>query len=147
MRILVVYDSMYGNTEAIAKAIVAALGADARAMRAPDATPSALEGVDLLVVGAPTHGGRPMPSVQAFIDRLTDLKGLRVAFFDTRSEGKFARMFGEAATRGAESLKAKGAVPVGTAEGFFVKGKKGPLKEGELERAAAWARAVAEKAK
>ena len=147
MKALVVYDSVYGNTEAIAKAVAAALGADARVARAPDVDPTALGELDLLVVGAPTHGGRPMPSVQAFIDRLTDLKGLRVAFFDTRSEGKFARMFGEAATRGAESLKAKGAVPVGTAEGFFVKGKKGPLKEGELERAAAWARAVAEKAK
>jgi flavodoxin len=31
MRALVVYDSMYGNTEAIAKAIGAALGAGARA--------------------------------------------------------------------------------------------------------------------
>lgn len=34
-------------------------------------------------------------------------------------------------------------MPVGTAEGFFVKGKKGPLREGELERAVAWAQAAA----
>jgi len=35
-------------------------------------------------------------------------------------------------------------VLVGTPEGFLVKGKKGPLKEGELERAAGWARSLLE---
>ncbi len=98
MRILVVYDSMHGNTEALARAIGAALAGDARVMRAPDATAAALEGLDLLIVGAPTHGGRPMPSVLAFIDRLPPVQGLPVAFFDTRSEGRSARISGEAAS-------------------------------------------------
>ena len=144
MKALVVYDSVYGNTEAIAKAVAAALGAGARVARAPDVDPTVLGELDLLVVGAPTHGGRPMPSVQAFIDRLPPLQGLPVAFFDTRSEGRFARMFGEASARAAAQLGERGAVVVGT-EGFLVTGKKGPLKEGEMERAVAWARAVATK--
>jgi len=146
MKALVVYDSMYGNTEAIAKAVAAALGADARVARAPDVDPTVLGELDLLVVGAPTHGGRPMPSVQAFLDALPAIQGVAVAVFDTRSEGRFARMFGEASARAAAQLRERGAVVVGT-EGFLVKGKKGPLKEGELERAVAWARDIASKAK
>jgi flavodoxin I len=145
MRILVVYDSMYGNTEAIAKAVAAALGADARVARAPDADPTALEGLDLLIVGAPTHGGRPMPSVQAFLDALPAVQDRRMAVFDTRSPGRIARAFGEASARAAAQLRERGAVVVGT-EGFLVTGKKGPLKEGELERAVAWAKDVAGKA-
>ncbi len=83
MRTLVVYDSQHGDTEALARAIGAALAGDARVMRAPDATAAALEGLDLLIVGAPTHGGRPMPSVQAFLDKMPAIQGTAVAVFDT----------------------------------------------------------------
>ena len=144
MKVLVVYDSMYGNTEALAKAIAAAIGGDVRLSRPGEADLSALAGLDLLVVGAPVHGGRPMPSVQAFLDRLPPLQGLRVAVFDTRLTSRFVKVFGYAAERAAEDLKEKGGVLVGTPEGFLVTGKKGPLKEGELERALGWARSLSE---
>ena len=144
MSVLIVYDSMYGNTEALAKAMAAAIGGDVTLSRAGEADLSALAGLDLLIVGAPVHGGRPMPSVQAFLDRLPALQGTRVAVFDTRLTSRMVKVFGYAADRAAASLREKGGVPVGTPEGFLVKGKKGPLKEGELERAVGWARAIAD---
>jgi len=142
MKVLIVYDSMYGNTETLAKAMATAIGGDVALSRPGEVDIAALAGLDLLVVGAPVHGGRPMPSVQAFLDRLPALQSMRVAVFDTRLTSRFVKMFGYAADRAAEALKAKGGVLVGAPEGFLVKGKKGPLKEGELERAAGWARSL-----
>ena len=147
MKVLIVYDSMYGNTESLAKAMAAAIGGDAKAVRAGEADLSALAGLDLLVVGAPVHGGRPMPSVQAFLDRLPPLQGLRVAVFDTRLTSRLVKVFGYAADRAAASLRDKGAILVGAPEGFLVTGKRGPLKEGELERAVGWTRSLLEQMK
>jgi hypothetical protein len=49
-------------------------------------------------------------------------------------------IFGYAADPIAKGLVKKGAELKGTAEGFFVNASEGPLRDGELERAAAWAK-------
>jgi hypothetical protein len=49
---------------------------------------------------------------------------------------------GYAASTIAKTLEKKGGKLAVPAEGFFVTGEQGPLKDGELERAAAWARKV-----
>ena len=127
MKVLIVYDSMYGNTKALAEAMAAAIGDDVALSRPGEADIAALPGLDLLIVGAPVHGGRPMPSVQAFLDRLPAFQGMRVAVFDTRLASRLVKVFGYAADRAAEALRAKGGALVGAPEGFLVKGKKGPL--------------------
>jgi hypothetical protein len=53
-------------------------------------------------------------------------------------------VFGYAAGRIANNLKKKGSTLIASPEGFFVTGGQGPLKEGELERAAAWAKGILE---
>jgi flavodoxin I len=68
------------------------------------------------------------------------LRGVNVAAFDTRLTSRWVRIFSYAAPRMAGSLKELGATFLGSPEGFFVLGKEGPLKEGELERAALWAK-------
>ena len=70
------------------------------------------------------------------------LKGIDVAAFDTRLSTRLVKVFGYAADKIAADLKAKGGEPVLPPGGFLVKGRKGPLKEGELERAAAWAKEI-----
>ncbi len=52
-----------------------------------------------------------------------------------------------AAGRISGNLKGKGGTLMAFPEGFFVKGTKGPLKEGELERAADWAKGILERKK
>ena len=42
----------------------------------------------------------------------------------------------------AQSQALRGGIPGGHSKNLFLKDKKGPLKQGELERAAAWARQV-----
>jgi hypothetical protein len=66
-----------------------------------------------------------------------------VAAFDTRVTWWWLRPFGYAAPKIAKHLKKKGGKLVVDGEGFFVTGGKGPLREGEVERAAAWAGKVA----
>ena len=62
-----------------------------------------------------------------------------MATFDTRLSTKLVGIFGYAAGRIADSLTKKGGLIL-SSEGFFVKGKEDSLKEGELERAASWAK-------
>ena len=56
-RALVVYESMYGNTRAIAEAVAAGLATtlDTETRRVGEVDRQVLSGADLLVVGAPTH--------------------------------------------------------------------------------------------
>jgi flavodoxin I len=141
MRALVVYDSFYGNTEEIAKAIGEAItGGEVSVLRAGEVGPPEMENISLLVVGAPTQGGRATPAIRDFLNRISkgEINGVDAAAFDTRVTSKVAKIFGYAAGKIASNLKKKGANLVAEPEGFFVEGTKGPLTEGELERAAAW---------
>lgn len=145
MKTLVVYDSVHGNTEKLAKAIGEAVTGGAEVLKAGSTDPKGLSDVGLLVMGCPTHGGRPSPAMKGFLDGVPDetLKGLRIAVFDTRFASRMTKIFGYAADRASKALEAKGAVLVAPPEGFIVKGTEGPLKEGELERATAWAKKLA----
>ncbi len=150
MKTLVVYDSVYGNTEKIAKAIAGAITGEVKAIRVGEEfNPSELKGIDLFIAGSPTQGGRPTKAFQAFLDEIpyNALKGISVAAFDTRLSTRLARIFGYAAGRIARALEKKGGNLVVPPEGFLVTGTEGPLAEGEVERAGAWARAIPQKAK
>ena len=141
MKTLVVYDSLYGNTKAIAQAIGDALPGEVEVLHVSEADASGLEAYDLLVVGAPTHGAKPSPEMQGFLDQIQApaLEGVKVASFDTRMTNKLITMFGVAAPKIAKALQQKGGTSTGKTEGFCVTGGEGPLKDGEVERAAAWA--------
>jgi flavodoxin I len=149
MKALIVYDSVYGNTEKIARAIAEAItpSNEVKILRAGEANPSELASIDLLIVGSPTHAGRPMSAVQNLLNKVPELQGVNVAAFDTRIPTKLVRVFGYAAGRIANNLKKKGSTLIASPEGFFVTGGQGPLKEGELERAAAWAKGILESKK
>jgi flavodoxin I len=144
MKILVIYDSVYGNTEKVARAIGGAIASDVKVINAKEAKPSDMEGLDILIIGAPTQGGRPTQDMQNFLKDIskTDIKGLKFASFDTRISARWVGIFGYAAGRIAKNLRKKGADLIKDPEPFFVNGTEGPLKEGEIERAAAWAQEV-----
>jgi len=146
MKALIIYDSVYGNTEKIARAIAEAITpfGEVKVLRAGEANPSELASTDLLIVGSPTQGGRPTPAIQDLLNKVTklSLQGINVVAFDTRIPTKLVGVFGYAAGRIADNLKGKGGTLILSPEGFFVKGNEGPLKEGELERAAGWAKGI-----
>lgn len=156
MKALVVYDSVFGNTEQVAQAMgqsLAQLG-DVETRRVTDVEPKDLTEVDILVVGSPTRGFRPTPATKKLIERIPagGLDGVRVAAFDTRFSVEdtqsrilrfLVRLFGYAAGPIADRLEKKGGDRVAPPEGFIVEGTEGPLRQGELERATNWARGMA----
>jgi flavodoxin I len=143
MKALVVYDSQYGNTAKIAQAIGGAI--DSRVVPVGDVSPAELTEFDLLIVGSPTHGGWYTPGVKGLLEALPPLEGFKVAAFDTRTVSIWNRLlpFGYAAPRIARKLEGNGGTLLAPPEGFVVLGIEGPLKDGELERAAGWARELA----
>jgi flavodoxin len=146
MRTLIVYDSLHGNTEKIAQAIGGALGGEVSVRQAGGAGDVAeVKTFDLLIVGSPTHGGWFTEAIKGWLDQVpaTALQGIRVAAFDTRTPPtRLGRLFGYAAPRIADRLEKKGGTLLAPPAGFFVKGIKGPLNEGEFERAAGWAQEI-----
>jgi flavodoxin len=145
MKTQVIYDSLYGNTKIIAQAIHDAISGDVTMTHVSKANVSELGDYDLLVVGGPTQKAQPSPPLIDLLEAIPTgtLKGIKVAAFDTRMTMKWMLMFGTAAPKIAKSLKKKGGLHVGKAEGFFVTEGEGPLLEGEVERAANWAADIA----
>lgn len=159
MKAMVAYDSAYGNTEQVAQAIGDALGPkeDVRVVRVGEVNPEQLAGLTLLIVGSPTQRFSPTGATTRFLKSIPDngLRGTKVAAFDTRftvSEIErvrilafFVRRFGYAAEPIADRLEKKGGELAVPPEGFYVGDTEGPLLEGELERAADWAKQIAAK--
>ena len=147
MKTLVVYDSLYGNTEIIAQAIGEALPGEVEVLHVEQAKAGELESADLLVIGSPTHGSEATEKVQGLLARLgaPNNESAKAATFDTRLTWGFLRRYGYAADKVSAVLKDKGWTLVGEEGGFFVRGlKKGPLKKGEKEKAIAWAQGLVE---
>ncbi len=68
MKALVIYDSVFGNTEKIALAVGEAAGA--QVVKVGALQDGALAGVELLLVGSPTRGFRPTEGIQKFLKGL-----------------------------------------------------------------------------
>lgn len=151
MRALVVYESQYGNVERIAQAIAEELGVTALPVDAGG--PAIPAGTDLLVVGGPTHaltmstavtraaargsGGRGSAGIRDWIAAASLDRTGAVAVFGTQT----SRVSGSAAKAAGRHVRKRGAHVVATGE-FLVQAQAGPLVDGEVERARAWARTL-----
>jgi flavodoxin len=147
MKALVIYESIFGNTEKIARSIGEGVGAkvvQVSAVKSED-----LAGVELLLVGSPTRGFRPTDGMKKLLKDLSpgSLKGVGVGGFDTRMDVDevdnkvltfMEKIFGYAAEPIAKTLVQKGGRQVIPPAGFIVKASEGPLRDGELERAREW---------
>ena len=70
MKILIVYDSVFGNTEKVALAMAEAMTDQVAVKRVGESSAVDLQGIDLLVVGSPTRGFRPTEGVNLFLKSL-----------------------------------------------------------------------------
>jgi len=155
MKAIIVYDSVFGNTEKVAKAIGYSIGSqeNAEVVRVNDMKLEKLQGINLLIVGSPTRSFKPTRAIVDFLISIpvNYLKGVSVAAFDTRISttdvnsrmlNGLVKIFGYAAKPIADKLQKKGGNLIATTEGFFVKDSEGSLKEGEIERASEWAKSL-----
>lgn len=149
---LVIYDSVFGNTEKVAEAIGEALG-DAPVKHVPEVSQDDLKDLKVLFVGSPTRAFRPTPATMKFLNDFERgaLSGVKAAAFDTRipkdkTDSGFLRfminLFGYADKKIEKGLKKAGATLALDGAGFGVSGTEGPLYEGELERAKSWAKDI-----
>jgi flavodoxin len=141
MKALVLYDSLFGNTQKVAAAIAQGLGDRATAILVSSCTDAHLEGVDLLVLGCPINAWRPSAGMAKFLSSLHpgQLTGVRAAAFDTRLKTIF---HGDAAGKVDKALRKAGATIVASPQPFFVEGREGLLAAGELDRATAWGQSL-----
>lgn len=158
MKVLIVYDSIFGNTEEIARAIGSVFDSenDVEIIRVSQAKLEQIKGLQLLIVGSPTRAFNPTGAIKRFLRNMPGnyLKGIKVAAFDTgisledidSSIGRaFINVFGYAAKSISDKLRKKGGKLILPPQGFFVEGTEGPLKEGEFKRAAHWGNQIIQK--
>jgi Flavodoxin domain len=165
MRSVVIYESMFGSTRKVAEAVAEGLApcSQVSVVSVTEAVPADVDGVDLVVVGAPTHvhgmprastrkGAREMaekpdsmiellpgadvgPGVREWLESLGQLE-IASAAFDTRLKGPSV-VTGRASKTIGRLLARHGAKSAAPAESFLVD-KRGTLLEGELGRARSW---------
>jgi hypothetical protein len=170
MKIVVVYESMFGNTKTIGEGIAEGLreAGEVRVGAVDELSMEDVRDAALLVAGGPTHAhgmarpdahqsvakmdphhkyGPVLPghdSLRGWLDRLP-AGGAMAAAFDTRFD-KPMWLTGSAAKKIASRLRGKGYLILG-AESFFVRTTGGPLADGERERAVAWGSELASSVK
>jgi hypothetical protein len=160
MRAVVVYESFWGNTATVARAIAEGIGPEARSLSTDEATASALEGAELVVAGAPliafslsndasrrnigndtkapVKADLTHPSMRLWLSDLLPASG-RYATFETG----FKLSPGSATKRISQGMESVGYTRAAKPERFLVAGTYGPMREGEVERARAWGATLA----
>ena len=156
MRSLVVFESMWGNTRAVAEAVARGLGEETATIDVAHAPSRLPADVDLLVVGGPTHGfsmsrtstrhqaheqgageGEEARGIREWLEDMPASDRIDVATFDTRV-GKVKRLPGSAAKAAGKSVRRHHLGRLVDTESFYVEDTEGPLSEGELDRAQQW---------
>ena len=161
MKAVILYESLYGNTEAVARAIAEGLGpiGEVALARFGEALEGAAEEAGLVVLGGPTHGwgmtrpnSRKRPDAEGYalgarewLERPRQGAARMAAVFDTRF-GKPRWLTGSAALRIARQLGKSGYRLVAPPESFFVLHTEGPLRDGEVDRARMWGAELARRA-
>lgn len=151
MNCLVIYFSKYGNTEKVATTVAETLApaGPVHLVAMDKLTAADLVGVGLVVMGTSTHKMNLPLEVRAILKSLPkrSLRGAAVAAFDTSYEMSPWLAWMTASKRLASRLRSLGGKPVVPPETFYVQhSHEGPLLEGELERAQAWAARLLEQA-
>ena len=144
MNALVIYDSNFGMTKIVAEEIVNNLEGNAKTLSVKNLRNTDLKDVDLVIWGSPINGWKPTVATMDAMNHLSkeDIHGVKFTTFDTRVKQFF---HGDAKDQMAAKIRALGGEPIAESKAFYVKGKEGPLFEGETENAGKWAKQIMSK--
>jgi len=137
-KVIVVYDSLFGNTRMVAESIITgmkqALEVEATLNKPKELELNRLTKYDIILVGSPNHMGGATLSIQRFIGKLgkINLEGKLAAAFDTCG----VKDFGKAVKKMEKQIRSKapGLKLVAPGLSIKVKGLRGPIMDGELPR-------------
>lgn len=158
MRVYILFDSYFGNTEKVANIIASQLeiSFNVQVKHIDHVDEEYLKKSEVLVVGSPTRGFSPSKKIKLFFrtnDKAT-FKGKYVAAFDTRVDPEdvnskmyktLAAGLGYAAESIEKKLQARGAEVLIPAKGFYVVGNEGPFRKGQEEQIISWSKALVHK--
>ncbi|MEM3759487.1 MAG: flavodoxin domain-containing protein [Candidatus Bathyarchaeia archaeon] len=134
-RAIIIYDTKFGNTEKIAKALAIGMekeGVKVDCVKADEVDVDKLGECDFLAFGAPTHAFGISKPMKAFLEKLksVNLKGKKAFAFDTKYKSRLA---GSAAKGIEKRLKEFGMSIIKPYTSAIVKSSEGPLAEGMEE--------------
>jgi flavorubredoxin len=137
-KVIVVYESKYGNTKQVADEIIAGIkentGIEVILSEVRQVNFDDVIAADAILIGSPNHFGKATKNIRNFIDELgnINLNHVPVAVYDTcfsRECGKAVKKMEEQLTKKVLSLKV-----VTPGLSVKIKGTKGPVSEEELPK-------------
>ncbi|MHA2009686.1 MAG: flavodoxin family protein [Candidatus Hodarchaeales archaeon] len=149
MKVLIVYETKYGNTKKAAETIgdvIKEAGNETAVIKVDAVEKDTIKDYGAIVIGSPTYASNQARSIKKFISSLTVEKGTKVAVFDTHTGDGIST--GGAMRRAVKKMekqiqKNPNLEKIMPGLKVAVKGIKGPLIEGELEKCRAFAKEIA----
>ena len=148
MKGIVIFDTSYGNTRTIAETTSETLkesGIEVDTCYVKDVKKLSAKDNEFLVLGSPTKFGTMSFTVRGFLGKVKSQEWMNKPFaaFGTENPENIERKEGSAAEKIAEKLREKQMNQILPVLKAAVLGMKGPLQEGEIERAKDYARELA----
>jgi flavodoxin len=147
VKVIVVYESVYGNTKRVAEAIIEGIneveGMEASLRELKEVDPQKILDYDVILVGSPNHIGGPTRGIKGFIDKLGKLRleGKMFAVFDTYLGKDFEKAVKKMEKRIEEKVPGLRRVAPGLS--VRVQGIKGPIVDGELPKCREFGKMIA----
>ncbi|MEM3153868.1 MAG: flavodoxin domain-containing protein, partial [Candidatus Bathyarchaeia archaeon] len=147
VRVIVVFESRYGNTKRVAESIIEGIneagGVKVSLKELKEVDLKEIPSCDAILIGSPNHMGGPTRGIKGFIDKLGELRldGKKFAVFDTYMGRDFEKAVKKMEKRLSEKAPGLGRITAGLS--VKVQGVKGPTAEGELPKCKEFGRNVA----
>lgn len=146
MKVIIIYESKYGNTKRVAEMIIEAMkevgGLETDLIMYKEADLDKIPEYDAILIGSPTHIGGPTRGINKFIDKLgkLNLEGKVGAVFSS-----YKSDFEEAVKNMEKRINEKvlGLKLVVPGLSIKVKGMKGPILEEELPKCKEFGKKIA----
>ena len=138
VKIIVIYESKYGNTKCAAELIIEGAneidGIEATLKELKEVDLKTIPNYDAIIIGSPNHMGGPTRGIKSFIDKLGELQleGKMFAVFDTY----MGKDFEKAVKKMEKQINKRFPRLKQIADGLSIKvqGMKGPIVESELPK-------------
>lgn len=147
MKVIVVYESKYGNTKRVAETIIEGMreveGIETFLSELKEVDFNNIPSYDAILIGSPNHMGGPTRGIKGFIDKLgkLQLKGKMFAVFDTYLGKDFEKAVKKMEKQINE--KVRGMERLASGLSIKVQGMKGPIVEDEFPKCREFGKKVA----